>query len=93
MDCSYFFTWDTKYACVDEKEALLCGVSDGKQRFDLSALARHSGRPTARSVCARARSLGSFPRARLEMLLQFSLSANCIVAFPRSSRSSMNYQK
>ncbi|XP_022416368.1 cation-independent mannose-6-phosphate receptor [Delphinapterus leucas] len=42
VDCSYFFTWDTKYACVDEKEALLCGVSDGKQRFDLSALARHS---------------------------------------------------
>ena len=61
VDCSYFFTWDTKYACVDEKEALLCGVSDGKQRFDLSALARHSGRPTAHSVCARERSLASFP--------------------------------
>lgn len=44
VDCTYFFTWDTKYACVHEKEALLCGVSDGKQRFDLSALARHSGR-------------------------------------------------
>ncbi|XP_043744063.1 cation-independent mannose-6-phosphate receptor [Cervus elaphus] len=42
VDCTYFFTWDTKYACVHEKEALLCGVSDGKQRFDLSALARHS---------------------------------------------------
>ncbi|EPY85235.1 cation-independent mannose-6-phosphate receptor precursor [Camelus ferus] len=42
VDCTYFFTWDTKYACVDEKEALLCGVSDGRQRFDLSVLARHS---------------------------------------------------
>lgn len=47
VDCTYFFTWDTKYACVHEKEALLCGVSDGKQRFDLSALARHSGRRLA----------------------------------------------
>ncbi|XP_023555112.1 cation-independent mannose-6-phosphate receptor [Octodon degus] len=40
--CTYFFTWDTKYACVKEKEDLLCGVSDGKKRYDLSALARHS---------------------------------------------------
>lgn len=47
VDCTYFFTWDTKYACVQEKEALLCGVSDGKQHFDLSALARHSGRRLA----------------------------------------------
>lgn len=55
VDCSYFFTWDTKYACVDEKEALLCGVSDGKQRFDLSALARHSGKAAHRPlrVCSR----------------------------------------
>ncbi|XP_047625757.1 cation-independent mannose-6-phosphate receptor [Phacochoerus africanus] len=42
VDCTYFFTWDTRYACVEEKEALLCGVADGRQRFDLSALARHS---------------------------------------------------
>ncbi|XP_060061207.1 cation-independent mannose-6-phosphate receptor isoform X2 [Erinaceus europaeus] len=42
VDCTYFFTWDTKYACVKEKEDLLCGVSDGNKRFDLSALARHS---------------------------------------------------
>ncbi|KAF5914863.1 hypothetical protein HPG69_010929 [Diceros bicornis minor] len=41
-DCTYFFTWDTKYACVKEKEDLLCSVSDGKKRYDLSALARHS---------------------------------------------------
>lgn len=43
VDCTYFFTWDTKYACVKEKEDLLCGASDGKKRYDLSALARHSG--------------------------------------------------
>lgn len=43
VDCTYFFTWDTKYACVKEKEDLLCGASDGKKRYDLSVLARHSG--------------------------------------------------
>ncbi|KAI5938484.1 Cation-independent mannose-6-phosphate receptor [Manis javanica] len=42
VDCTYFFTWDTKYACVEEKEGLLCSVADGKKRHDLSALARHS---------------------------------------------------
>lgn len=43
VDCTYFFTWDTKYACVKEKEDLLCGATDGKNRYDLSVLARHSG--------------------------------------------------
>nr|XP_027795386.1 cation-independent mannose-6-phosphate receptor [Marmota flaviventris] len=42
VDCTYFFTWDTRYACVKEKEDLLCRASDGKKRYDLSALARHS---------------------------------------------------
>ncbi|KAK2501049.1 hypothetical protein MC885_011037 [Smutsia gigantea] len=42
VDCTYFFTWDTKYACVEEKEGLLCSVADGKKRHDLSTLARHS---------------------------------------------------
>ncbi|XP_052025662.1 cation-independent mannose-6-phosphate receptor isoform X3 [Apodemus sylvaticus] len=42
VDCTYFFTWDTKYACVKEKEDLLCGAIDGKKRYDLSVLARHS---------------------------------------------------
>ncbi|XP_037376580.1 cation-independent mannose-6-phosphate receptor isoform X2 [Talpa occidentalis] len=42
VDCTYFFTWGTKHACVKEKEDLLCGVTDGKKRFDLSALARHA---------------------------------------------------
>lgn len=40
-DCTYFFTWETKHACVREKEALLCSVNAGKkQRYDLSALVR-----------------------------------------------------
>nr|XP_045014516.1 cation-independent mannose-6-phosphate receptor [Jaculus jaculus] len=42
VDCAYFFTWDTAYACVSEKEGLLCGARDGKKRYDLSVLARHS---------------------------------------------------
>uniref|UniRef100_A0A673TKJ8 Cation-independent mannose-6-phosphate receptor n=1 Tax=Suricata suricatta TaxID=37032 RepID=A0A673TKJ8_SURSU len=42
VDCTYFFTWDTKYACVKEKEDLLCSVTEDKKRYDLSALARHS---------------------------------------------------
>ncbi|XP_004449849.1 cation-independent mannose-6-phosphate receptor isoform X2 [Dasypus novemcinctus] len=42
VDCTYFFTWETKHACVKEKEDLLCRVSDGKRRYDLSVLARHS---------------------------------------------------
>ncbi|XP_077611202.1 cation-independent mannose-6-phosphate receptor [Crocuta crocuta] len=42
VDCTYFFTWDTKYACIKEKEDLLCSVTEDKKRYDLSALARHS---------------------------------------------------
>ncbi|XP_068926465.1 cation-independent mannose-6-phosphate receptor [Petaurus breviceps papuanus] len=42
VDCTYFFTWDTKYACVKEKENLLCRVTDGNKRYDLSSLVRHS---------------------------------------------------
>lgn len=42
-DCTYFFTWETKYACVGENEALPCMVSDQKKRYDLARLIRHSG--------------------------------------------------
>lgn len=41
-DCTYFFTWETKYACVGENEALPCMVSDQKKRYDLARLIRHS---------------------------------------------------
>ncbi|XP_014444729.1 cation-independent mannose-6-phosphate receptor [Tupaia chinensis] len=42
VDCTYFFTWDTAFACIKEKEDLLCSATDGTRRYDLSALARHS---------------------------------------------------
>ena len=65
VDCTYFFTWDTKYACVKEKEDLLCSVTDGKKRYDLSALARHSGR-----ACT---PLGLCPPGHGSLLLPLSL--------------------
>uniref|UniRef100_A0A8C9W683 Insulin-like growth factor 2 receptor n=1 Tax=Scleropages formosus TaxID=113540 RepID=A0A8C9W683_SCLFO len=40
-DCTYYFDWQTAYACVKEKENLLCGVSDGRKHYDLSPLTRY----------------------------------------------------
>nr|XP_033791685.1 cation-independent mannose-6-phosphate receptor [Geotrypetes seraphini] len=40
VDCTYFFSWDTKYACVKEKEDLLCSITDKKKHYDLSPLSR-----------------------------------------------------
>nr|XP_014346456.1 PREDICTED: cation-independent mannose-6-phosphate receptor [Latimeria chalumnae] len=42
VDCTYFFDWGTKYACVKEKEDLLCRVTDQKKHYDLSPLTRYS---------------------------------------------------
>ncbi|XP_062345985.1 cation-independent mannose-6-phosphate receptor [Cinclus cinclus] len=42
VDCTYFFTWDTKYACVKEKKDLLCRVTDKRKHYDLSPLIRSS---------------------------------------------------
>ncbi|XP_065487218.1 cation-independent mannose-6-phosphate receptor [Caloenas nicobarica] len=42
VDCTYFFTWDTKYACVKEKEDLLCRAADKRKHYDLSPLTRSS---------------------------------------------------
>ncbi|NWU92230.1 MPRI protein, partial [Upupa epops] len=42
VDCTYLFTWDTKYACVKEKEDLLCRVADKRKHYDLSPLIRSS---------------------------------------------------
>ncbi|KAM9355931.1 cation-independent mannose-6-phosphate receptor [Pholidichthys leucotaenia] len=39
-DCTYYFNWETPFACVKEKEELLCRVKDGKKRYDLSTLTR-----------------------------------------------------
>ncbi|XP_054826091.1 cation-independent mannose-6-phosphate receptor [Eublepharis macularius] len=41
-DCTYFFTWETKYACVGEKEDLPCRITDKKKHYDLGRLIRHS---------------------------------------------------
>uniref|UniRef100_A0A3Q4GTY1 Insulin-like growth factor 2 receptor n=1 Tax=Neolamprologus brichardi TaxID=32507 RepID=A0A3Q4GTY1_NEOBR len=42
-DCTYYFNWDTAFACVKEKEDLLCRVTDGNKRYDLSPLTRYPG--------------------------------------------------
>ncbi|KAM4770926.1 cation-independent mannose-6-phosphate receptor [Rhinophrynus dorsalis] len=36
--CAYYFTWETKYACV--KGYLPCSVADDRKRYDLSGLIR-----------------------------------------------------
>lgn len=40
-DCTYYFDWQTAFACVKEKEDLLCRVRDGKKHYDLSPLTRY----------------------------------------------------
>uniref|UniRef100_A0A3Q3IPM5 Uncharacterized protein n=1 Tax=Monopterus albus TaxID=43700 RepID=A0A3Q3IPM5_MONAL len=40
-DCTYYFDWETAFACIKEKEDLLCRVRDGKKHFDLSSLTRY----------------------------------------------------
>nr|QPB70590.1 insulin-like growth factor 2 receptor [Pampus argenteus] len=42
-DCTYYFEWETAYACVKEKEDLLCRVKDGSKHYDLSPLTRYPG--------------------------------------------------
>lgn len=42
-DCTYYFNWQTTYACVKEKEDLVCSVSGGKEHYDLSPLLRSPG--------------------------------------------------
>ncbi|KAK0149277.1 Cation-independent mannose-6-phosphate receptor [Merluccius polli] len=46
-DCTYFFDWQTAYACVKEKEDLLCSLADGRKRYDLSPLTRYPEAGTA----------------------------------------------
>uniref|UniRef100_A0A8C6L0H5 Insulin-like growth factor 2 receptor n=6 Tax=Nothobranchius TaxID=28779 RepID=A0A8C6L0H5_NOTFU len=40
-DCTYYFNWDTAFACVKEKEDLLCRVRDGNKHYDLSPLTKY----------------------------------------------------
>lgn len=42
-DCTYYFDWETAFACVKEKEDLLCRVRDGNKHYDLSPLTRIPG--------------------------------------------------
>lgn len=42
-DCTYYFDWDTSFACVKEKEDLLCRVRDDTKHYDLSPLTRYPG--------------------------------------------------
>lgn len=41
IDCTYYFDWETPYACIKEKEDLLCSVTDDKRHYDLSPLTRY----------------------------------------------------
>ncbi|XP_024119822.2 cation-independent mannose-6-phosphate receptor [Oryzias melastigma] len=40
-DCTYYFNWETAFACVREEEELLCRVTDDRRRYDLSPLTRY----------------------------------------------------
>uniref|UniRef100_A0A8C2ZCN4 Insulin-like growth factor 2 receptor n=1 Tax=Cyclopterus lumpus TaxID=8103 RepID=A0A8C2ZCN4_CYCLU len=40
-DCTYYFDWETAFACVKEKENLLCRVRDDNKHYDLSPLTRY----------------------------------------------------
>ncbi|TDH00702.1 hypothetical protein EPR50_G00191090 [Perca flavescens] len=42
-DCTYYFDWETAFACVKEKEDLLCRVRDNHKHYDLSPLTRYPG--------------------------------------------------
>uniref|UniRef100_A0A673C0F7 Insulin-like growth factor 2 receptor n=1 Tax=Sphaeramia orbicularis TaxID=375764 RepID=A0A673C0F7_9TELE len=42
-DCTYYFDWETPYACIKEKEDLLCRVRDENKHYDLSPLTRYPG--------------------------------------------------
>ncbi|KAK2855938.1 hypothetical protein Q5P01_004673 [Channa striata] len=42
-DCTYYFNWETAFACFKEKEDVLCRTRDGKKHYDLSPLTRYPG--------------------------------------------------
>nr|XP_046229339.1 cation-independent mannose-6-phosphate receptor [Scatophagus argus] len=48
-DCTYYFDWETAFACVKEKEDLLCRVRDGHKHYDLSPLTRYNGSDVSRN--------------------------------------------
>ncbi|XP_022089875.1 cation-independent mannose-6-phosphate receptor-like [Acanthaster planci] len=42
-ECTYFFEWQTQYACLDHPLGKSCRVDMGGQRYDLSPLVREAG--------------------------------------------------
>ncbi|XP_076077705.1 cation-independent mannose-6-phosphate receptor-like [Mytilus galloprovincialis] len=42
-ECTYYFKWETKYACLNHPVDAECRVNYNGKRFDLSPLVRHSG--------------------------------------------------
>ena len=43
-ECTYFFEWQTKYACLEHPAKTTCTLTNDKhQRFDLSPLVRATG--------------------------------------------------
>ncbi|KAK2889903.1 cation-independent mannose-6-phosphate receptor [Channa argus] len=42
-DCTYYFDWETAFACFKEKEDVLCRTRDGNKHYDLSPLTRYPG--------------------------------------------------
>ncbi|KAF5900285.1 cation-independent mannose-6-phosphate receptor-like, partial [Clarias magur] len=45
-DCTYYFNWQTPYACINKTKDLLCRVTDGKMHYDLSRLTRYAASDT-----------------------------------------------
>lgn len=66
-DCTYYFDWETAFACVKEKEDLLCRVRDGNKHYDLSPLTRYLGEfnssvyHVSKSVSSSGQTLSSSP--------------------------------
>ncbi|KAI5090811.1 cation-independent mannose-6-phosphate receptor precursor [Silurus meridionalis] len=52
VDCTYYFNWQTSYACVKKTKDLLCRVTDGKMHYDLSRLTRYTASETQQNWVA-----------------------------------------
>lgn len=87
-DCTYYFDWETAYACVKEKEDLLCRVTDATKHYDLSPLTRFPGETAVGNLflCLNnnlhcALSISIF---QSEILTQFIHSLTCVLQSRRS---------
>lgn len=48
-DCTYFFSWETKYACPKKREDL-CHVESKKKHYNLFDLIRTAGKYPVRNL-------------------------------------------